>query len=83
MKTQVIQDHNGLPTGVFIPIEDWEIIKNEYPNIEATEKELEQWEMDIIDQRLTAIEKNPGKLQPIENFLKNLDAKFNVQSALF
>ena len=38
MKTQIIQDHNGLPTGVFIPIEDWEIIKNEYPNIESTEK---------------------------------------------
>ncbi len=75
MKTQVIQDHNGLPTGVFIPIEDWEIIKNEYPNIEATEKELEQWEMDIIDQRLTPIEKNPGKLQPIENLFKELRRK--------
>ena len=75
MKTQVIQDHNGLPTGVFIPIEDWEIIKNEYPNIEATEKELEQWEMDIIDQRLTAIEKNPGKLLPIENLFKELRRK--------
>ena len=75
MKTQVIQDHNGLHTGVFIPIEDWEIIKNEYPNIEATEKELEQWEMDIIDQRLTAIEKNPGKLQPIENLFKELRRK--------
>ena len=75
MKTQVIQDHNGLPTGVFIPIEDWEIIKNEYPNIEATEKELEQWEMDIIDQRLTAVEKNPGKLQAIENLFKELRRK--------
>ena len=75
MKTQVIQDHNGLPTGVFIPIEDWEIIKNEYPNIEATEKELEQWEMDIIDQRLTAIEKNPGKLQQNENLFKELRRK--------
>jgi hypothetical protein len=75
MRTQVIQDHNGLPTGVFIPIEDWEIIKNEYPNIESTEKELEQWEMDLIDQRLAAIEKNPGKLQPIENLFKELRRK--------
>jgi hypothetical protein len=75
MRTQVIQDHNGLPTGVFIPIEDWEIIKNEYPNIESTEKELELWEMDLIDQRLAAIEKNPEKLQPIENLFKELRRK--------
>ncbi len=34
MKTQIIQDHNGIPTGVFIPIEDWERIKELYPNIE-------------------------------------------------
>jgi hypothetical protein len=27
MKAQIIQDNNGLPTGVFIPIEDWENIK--------------------------------------------------------
>lgn len=75
MRTQVIQDHNGLPTDVFIPIEDWEIIKHEYPNIESTEKELEQWEMDLIDQRLAAIEKNPEKLQPIENLFKELRRK--------
>jgi hypothetical protein len=75
MKTQIIQDHNGLPTGVFIPIEDWEIIKNEYPNIEATEKELEQWEKDSIDQRLVEIEKNPERLQPIENLFKELKRK--------
>jgi hypothetical protein len=27
MKSQIIQDYNGLPTGVFIPIKDWENIK--------------------------------------------------------
>jgi hypothetical protein len=75
MKTQIIQDHNGLPTGVFIPIEDWEIIKNEYPNIESTEKELEEWEKDIIDQRLVDIEKHPEKLQPIESLFKELKRK--------
>ncbi|WP_396161227.1 addiction module component CHP02574 family protein [Flavobacterium sp.] len=75
MKTQIIQDHNGHPTGVFIPIEDWEIIKNEYPNIEASEKELEQWEKYIIDQRLMAIEKNPELLQPIDKLFQELKRK--------
>jgi hypothetical protein len=27
MKTQIIKDINGKPSGVFIPIEDWENIK--------------------------------------------------------
>ena len=26
MKTQIIKDYKGLPTGVFIPIENWENI---------------------------------------------------------
>ncbi len=34
MKAQIIQDHNGIPTGVFIPIQDWEAIKKKYPDID-------------------------------------------------
>lgn len=34
MKTQIIEDRNGMPTGVFIPIEDWENIKRKYPEID-------------------------------------------------
>ncbi len=75
MKTQIIQDNKGNPTGVYIPMEEWEIMKNEYPNIEATEKELEQWEKDIIDQRLMAIENNPESLQPIEKLFQELKRK--------
>lgn len=30
MRTQVIQDHNGTPTGVFIPIIEWEKMKKKY-----------------------------------------------------
>lgn len=30
MKTQIIQDHKGATTGVFIPIKDWEKLKKKY-----------------------------------------------------
>ncbi len=30
MRTQIIEDHNGIPTGIFIPIEDWEKMKKKY-----------------------------------------------------
>ncbi len=75
MKAQIIQDYNGLPTGVFIPIEDWTLIKNSYPDIETIEQELPQWEKDLIDERLEVITKNLERLQPIENLFEELKRK--------
>ncbi len=75
MRTQIIQDYNGLPTGVFIPIEDWTLIKNNYPDIETLEQELPQWEKDLIDSRLDAIAKNPERLQSIESLFAELKRK--------
>ncbi len=37
MRTQIIQDHNGVPTGVFIPMQDWKKIINKYPDIEKND----------------------------------------------
>jgi hypothetical protein len=75
MRTQIIQDYNGLPTGVFIPIEDWTLIKNNYPDIETLEQELPQWEKDLIDSRLDDIAKNPERLHPIESLFAELKRK--------
>lgn len=50
MRTQVIQDHNGTPTGVFIPIQDWEKIKKQYPDIDAENTfELSDKQKKILD----------------------------------
>jgi hypothetical protein len=75
MRTQVIQDHNGIPTGVFIPIKDWEKMKTQYPEIEFLDEDIPQWEKDFIDKRLEAIAKNPERLQPIETLLEELKRK--------
>lgn len=72
MKTQIIQDYNGLPAGVFIPIEDWENIKKHYPNIEKVNQELPQWQKDILDIRLADLN-NPDKTEPIDELFKVLD----------
>lgn len=72
MRTQIIQDHNGQPTGVFIPIEDWENIKKNYPDIEKIDDELPQWQKDALDMRLADLN-NPNQLEPIDNLFKTLD----------
>lgn len=73
MRTQIIQDHNGLPTGVFIPIEDWENIKRKYPDIENIEDDVPQWQKEVIEKRLKAIKKNPELLIDEETFWKDLE----------
>ncbi len=38
MSLQIIHGGNGKPTGVFIPINEWEIMKEEYQNLQAWEE---------------------------------------------
>lgn len=51
MKTQIIEDHNGNPTGVFIPIKEWEKFKKQYPNIaeETSMFELSEEQKKTLD----------------------------------
>ena len=73
MKTQIIQDYKGLPTDVFIPIEDWENLKKHYPNLESINDELPKWQKDILDIRLSDLD-NPDKIEPIDALYKALDS---------
>lgn len=75
MRLQLIQDAKGNDTGVFIPIEDWVLIKNQYPDIEKASAKLQKWEKDLIDSRLDIIAKNPKRLKPGKNLLKELKRK--------
>lgn len=72
MRTQIIQDHNGIPAGVFIPIEDWENIKKNYPSIDKVDQDLPQWQKDIIDIRLADLN-NPDKFKSIDHLFDVLD----------
>jgi hypothetical protein len=75
MRTQIIQDHNGLPTGVFIPMEDWENIKKSYPDIEEISNDIPDWQKEIISERLESMAKNPKRIKPIQGLFDALDKK--------
>ncbi len=75
MKLQVLKDKNGNQTGVYVPIEDWSLIKANYPDIETLEQDGQPWEKELIDLRLEAIEKNPDRLRPIQELLNELSRK--------
>ncbi len=73
MRLQIIEDSNGQNAGVFIPKEDWDLIKSNYPDIDNLEKELPTWQRKLLDERLDAISQNSDRLKPIEDLLQELD----------
>ena len=75
MKRRIIKDDNGRPTGVFIPIEQWERIKSMYPNIENTDDDLQQLRKDLLDERLEQIKNDPSCLRAVEELYEILDKR--------
>lgn len=74
MNLQFIQDTKGNTTGVFIPIEEWQILKSKYADLQIDEiennSELSSWQKEIIDVRLNDYYKNPND---VDDFSKLLD----------
>ena len=75
MKLQVLQDNLGNDMGVYLPMEDWTLIKKNYPDIESIGQDLPQWEKDLIDKRLSNIQANPKRLRPINELFEELNRK--------
>jgi hypothetical protein len=74
MTPQYTYDNNGIPIGVFIPINEWNNITEKYADLE----DVPEWEKQLIDQRLEFINKNPDKLIPIEDFIAELNTDDGV-----
>lgn len=75
MNLQILKDNLGNQTGVFVPMEDWKIIKTNYPDIETIDSDLSQAEKDFIDARLDIANKYPERLKPINELFNELNKK--------
>jgi hypothetical protein len=58
--------------GVFIPIQSWNTLIVQYPDIPTLDTDLPQWEKKIIDKRLDMAQRYPERLKPIERLLEIL-----------
>ncbi len=74
MKLQVIQDGHGKNTGVFIPIEDWALIKTNYPDVDTLDNEIPEWQKQLLNRRIEAIVKKPNSVKPIDKLFEELDS---------
>ena len=59
MSLQYISDSTGQTTGVFIPIKEWNELKNKYKGIEQNELDIPDWHKNIVRERLNDYAKNP------------------------
>ncbi|GGE68181.1 addiction module component CHP02574 family protein [Agrobacterium tumefaciens] len=73
MSIQYLSNEQGQITAVQLPIEDWEKIKNLYPNVESIDFSLPEWHKEILDARLQAIVKDSSRIAPISELLNELD----------
>ncbi len=77
MSLQFIHDNKGNTTGVFIPIEEWEILKSKYAELQLEEvkhqTELSTWQKNIIDERLKDYYKNTNDVDDFEKTLRDIE----------
>ncbi|MEP7267804.1 MAG: addiction module component CHP02574 family protein [Saprospiraceae bacterium] len=73
MKVKILQDDNGEKSGVLISMEDWTLIKNNYPDVEQLMTGLPEWQKRIIDTRLDQLTVRPGILKPVSELIEELD----------
>jgi len=69
---QIVKDQQGTPMGVFIPIQSWNTLIVQYPDIATLDTDLPQWEKKFIDKRLDMVQRYPERLKPIERLLETL-----------
>jgi hypothetical protein len=75
MNLQELQDSNGNNSGVYIPANEWTLIKQQYPDIEEISSDIPEWQKEILTARLEAIAKNPERVKPIQGLFDALNKK--------
>lgn len=72
MRLQHIKDAQGKDAGVFIPIEDWSLLKTLYPDIESAGNEIPAWHQALLDVRLLSMAAEKGAIEDGEELCKEL-----------
>lgn len=73
MSAQYPSNDKGQVTAVQVPIDEWELIKMRYPDVDNLSGDLPQWQKDLIDRRLDDAINTPGRIRPIDELLHELE----------
>ena len=73
MNLQYISDSKGQTTGVFIPINEWNDLKNKYKNIEQEEISVPEWHKDLVLKRLEDYKQNPSSAMDFDSAMDDIE----------
>lgn len=73
MSVQYISDDHGKTTGVFIPIQDWNKLKNKFIGLEEEEFELPSWQKNELNDRMAEYERNPSNTTSFQEAMDDLE----------
>ena len=75
MSLQYISDSDGVTTGVFIPINEWNTFKEKFKTITQNE-DIPQWQIKETNRRIEMIKNDPSLLIDAEEALKDIEKEF-------
>lgn len=72
MSLQYIIDSDGQTTGVFIPIQQWNQLKDKYP-LEQQDAEVPKWHQEIVRQRMEDYQNHPAEAVDFEKAMDEIE----------
>ena len=73
MNLQYISDSKGRTTGVFIPINEWNELKNKYKDIEKEEINVPEWHIELVLKRLDDYKKKPDSALDFDSAMDDIE----------
>ncbi|MFN3802384.1 hypothetical protein [Belliella pelovolcani] len=70
---QYISDSTGKTTGVFIPIDEWNILKNKYEGIDQEEVDVPTWQKEQVMKRLKDYHANPSLALDFDKAIEDIE----------
>ena len=74
MNLQYISDSTGQTTGVYIPIEERNVLKSKYKDIEQFD--IPEWQVNEVRQRLDDYKKNPDQVLDFDKAMDDIERDF-------
>lgn len=73
MNLQYISDSDGKTTGVYIPIEEWNALKNKYQGIELENVTIPDWHKEETRKRLQDYKANPDQALDFDQAMDDIE----------
>lgn len=73
MNLQYISDANGQTTGVFIPIEEWNALKEKFQDIPQAASDVPAWQIAEVRKRVNAYQANPNTAEDFDQAMNDIE----------